>query len=248
MIIIDSKKDYYDYLVGLYGRDEGIVYDRRGSIKIMDYYRIGCYQSWYTEIGTLYGLFNPKPCKHDVPRTVHKKTSSKFMIKHYGKEEQEYECGKLFYCAVEIGLKRYFIVLDRFLNDDEKIVFDPRIKKVKDLTVEEKGDRPVVGVYKCTLSWDGEFKTGYNLFREYENRPSLEKELIFSGTWVTGLISPEETYNNIYNYLIATKDKKIEDKRTDEQKAQSHGFNNESFRNPIRVKDLGKVYKNSKKK
>lgn len=37
MKIIDNKKDYYDYLMGVYGIDEKIVYDRRGSIT-KDYY------------------------------------------------------------------------------------------------------------------------------------------------------------------------------------------------------------------
>ena len=32
MKIIDSKKDYYDYLSGIYGMDELAVYDRRGSM------------------------------------------------------------------------------------------------------------------------------------------------------------------------------------------------------------------------
>lgn len=31
MKIIDNKKDYYDYLMGVYGQDEKVVYDRRGS-------------------------------------------------------------------------------------------------------------------------------------------------------------------------------------------------------------------------
>ena len=34
MIIIDNKKDYYDYLSGVYGIDNLIVYDRRGSVSI----------------------------------------------------------------------------------------------------------------------------------------------------------------------------------------------------------------------
>ena len=31
MKIIDNKKDYYDYLMGVLGQDELVVYDRRGS-------------------------------------------------------------------------------------------------------------------------------------------------------------------------------------------------------------------------
>ena len=33
MRIIDNKKDYYDYLSGVYGIDNLIVYDRRGIMK-----------------------------------------------------------------------------------------------------------------------------------------------------------------------------------------------------------------------
>lgn len=32
MKILDNKKDYYDYLMGVFGQDEKIVYDRRNSI------------------------------------------------------------------------------------------------------------------------------------------------------------------------------------------------------------------------
>ena len=34
MKIIDNKKDYYDYLVGYYGLDPYVVYDRRDSIAV----------------------------------------------------------------------------------------------------------------------------------------------------------------------------------------------------------------------
>lgn len=34
MKIIDNKKDYYDYLSGIYGVDDLVVYDRRGSVHL----------------------------------------------------------------------------------------------------------------------------------------------------------------------------------------------------------------------
>ena len=34
MKIIDNKKDYYDYLASIYGIDELVVYDRRGSVTL----------------------------------------------------------------------------------------------------------------------------------------------------------------------------------------------------------------------
>ena len=36
MKIIDNKKDYYDYLSGIYGIDELIVFDRRGSVPLKE--------------------------------------------------------------------------------------------------------------------------------------------------------------------------------------------------------------------
>lgn len=36
-ILNGGKKDYYDYLVGTYGIDEHVVYDRRDSIKIREF-------------------------------------------------------------------------------------------------------------------------------------------------------------------------------------------------------------------
>ena len=34
MKIIDNKKDYYDYLASIYGIDDLVVYDRRGSVTL----------------------------------------------------------------------------------------------------------------------------------------------------------------------------------------------------------------------
>ena len=31
---IDNKKDYYDYLASIYGIDNLVVYDRRGSVSL----------------------------------------------------------------------------------------------------------------------------------------------------------------------------------------------------------------------
>lgn len=43
MKIIDNKKDYYDYLMGVIGQDEQVVYDRRGSQMV----NLGCYERDY---------------------------------------------------------------------------------------------------------------------------------------------------------------------------------------------------------
>ena len=47
MKIIDNKKDYYDYLMGVLGQDELVVYDRRGSQMVnIGWYYVGYYPDW----------------------------------------------------------------------------------------------------------------------------------------------------------------------------------------------------------
>lgn len=36
MIILGKNKDYYDYLVGIYGIDKDIVFDRKDAISLLD--------------------------------------------------------------------------------------------------------------------------------------------------------------------------------------------------------------------
>ncbi len=40
MKIIDNKKDYYDYISGINGIDEYVVYDRRGSISLVNLFKV----------------------------------------------------------------------------------------------------------------------------------------------------------------------------------------------------------------
>lgn len=60
MKIIDNKKDYYDYLASIYGIDDLVVYDRRGSVSLN------------SEKYLLHGMeyyFSHKPLPFDKPFT-----------------------------------------------------------------------------------------------------------------------------------------------------------------------------------
>jgi len=46
MKIIDNKKDYYDYLQGVYGIDEKFVFDRRGSTNSQMFIKRTIYRTW----------------------------------------------------------------------------------------------------------------------------------------------------------------------------------------------------------
>ena len=52
------------------------------------------------------------------------------------------------------------------------------------------------------------------------------------GTWIPSLISAEEVWNNITDYLLSIKEPEIVDNRNDVQHIESHGFDKKtSFRN-----------------
>lgn len=54
---------------------------------------------------------------------------------------------------------------------------------------------------------------------------------ILSGLPLVGLLSAQEIWDGIYNYLLKMKEPIITDSRTDEEKAESHGFDRKtSFR------------------
>ena len=51
-------------------------------------------------------------------------------------------------------------------------------------------------------------------------------------TWLTKVLSPESVWTNVYNYLVATKDEPVQDRRTNTEKILSAGFDTKtSFRN-----------------
>ena len=51
-------------------------------------------------------------------------------------------------------------------------------------------------------------------------------------TWLTKVLLPESVWTNVYNYLVATKDEPVQDRRTNTEKILSAGFDTKtSFRN-----------------
>ncbi|MCR4681120.1 MAG: hypothetical protein K5636_05875 [Bacteroidales bacterium] len=50
--------------------------------------------------------------------------------------------------------------------------------------------------------------------------------------WLTKVLSSESVWTNVYNYLVATKDEPVQDRRTNTEKILSAGFDTKtSFRN-----------------
>lgn len=206
MKILSKRKDYYDYLVGKYGIDEMIVYDRRDcTVLAHDEYNIA---------------FSKKKMYGDAPKheeTVYRKgRRARIMV------------GKVTELFITYGRKTRKFIAERYLDEVGNLRIDHR-------------EVPLDGLdFRC-CSKDREMRESpIFIWTEWTN--NYIDNPILDGTWLTGYISPEEIYTEVYNYLLMKNAKKIEDNRSDVEKMESKGFDKvSSFRNPV-------YHANSKKK
>lgn len=214
MYIIDKNKDYYDYLSHIYGVDKKVVYDRRKSVIITD-------------------------------ETLCKKINS--ISFSYRKES---------FIILEIGFTQYLI---RCFNVYYTGSFDPKLNiypefvecdlEIKRVFKDKKHhySTPMSINYvelKYNYSWKNwrswENKTHYNFEDSYTEliKNIIDKDIknpILKDTQITSLINPEEIWIELQNYISSlNNDKDIDLNLTDKEKAEIHGFDKKSFRNPIK--------------
>lgn len=218
-IITGGKKDYYDYLSGIYGIDNDVVYDRRNSTVFRRYYDMDTY--FVKDI-----LCNDK--QKELKRT-HRFIDNRWKFEYMPE-------GNIYFILIEIGYTQYFFSIERYLDDNNKVVINPTLIEKKNVT-EKKSEAPISVIpIICYYSYRSGFEISKYLIHQEVQNP------IFSGTWVTTVIAPDEIYQNVYDYLISIREPNIVDKRNDIQKLESKGFDKKtSFRNPV-------INANSKKK
>ncbi len=204
MIILSKYKDYYDYLVGIYGRDENKIFDRRQMVtaeefsfdeKVVKYNEIHKYpffdESNYVDIvivGKLYRVEQVKQGvweqhKFDNDRTF----SSKLISKIIAKEEDKF--------------------VDYIKTDYHKKYKNPTI------------------IYEQLNNFKGRHTK--KLEPIYTDKTPLLSSFGFGK-----FLPPEIVYREVDNFLGWLKDNPpIEDNRTDLEKLQSKGFDKKvSFR------------------
>lgn len=204
-----NNKDYYDYLSGIYGIDENVVYDRR-EFNILE------------NIDSPY--FSKIKKEEDKP-----KQESRIYGKRGpgGKILYEY-IGKITYALLEVGLFWVVFKIERYL--DEKGIVNI------DWTLEEKIEiEKSLHKGESAMTFFPDLHIYNHIKRSNEYRVNLKdgiKNPILRGSQIASMISPDEVYKGIYSYLSALNDKDIVDKRTDIQKAEAAGFDKiTSFRN-----------------
>lgn len=215
-LISKGKKDYYDYLTGFYGIDEDVVYDRSES----HVFRSGIHPEdpeW----------FDTSKRYNDIHLRPVKKYRQKKGAFGRGEIVTVME-GRVSELILEVGYERYRFSINRYLDDNDNVKLD-----VKLIEKAHSSKKFIDGVPVLMVSISG--VTSYRELANMElnhSRYYIYKNPIMMYTWIPKFIPADEMYNLIYNYLISTKDKKIEDNRTDVQKLESKGFDKKtSFRN-----------------
>jgi len=220
MLIIDSKKDFYDYLQGVLGRDEKVVYDRRGSTVVGP---SDCYVFGYPMDYDLY--FSNKPFRCDEPKKRIKGWHSKkyeYRKNKWGhfKYNNYIEEGSIYFLMLEVGYYQFIFEVERYLDKDGNLKKDISLveKKMVDKN-DKKTDKPM-----CICRIDYEYIQKYDISKKIINP-------ILKNTWIPKFIPAQDMWNMLYEYISSLNDKEFTDTRTNEQHIESHGFDKKiSFR------------------
>lgn len=233
MVIKSPFKDYWDYLQGVYGRDEKIVYERV------------CASVWQEEGKTVFkksGLYKPDYELHDNYRCHILAICGKIYVSFYF-------AGKFYFFQELKGgdFSTYMFMKNVYkgdkLNPNEQMVRDilNRMQRTpsnkQPYEINDRKNRFLSDVsYISKQGWTTDINEKLNcpvcLVRGSIYGRVGEAEYInvrLSDFGIGQIISPNDMYIMISNFL--TREKKIVDNRTDVQKIESHGFDKKtSFR------------------
>lgn len=222
-------KDYYDYLQGVQGIDPLVVYDRRECTVIdpsktygEDYPSLFC--DWFgTTINT-----------DDKPKKKIGNWSSKSIKVDKRDMPRFVEEGAIMHFVLQVGYILYLFEVERYLVGGELHIDHYLINSHRAEKKELFSESPMSIVPCGGSTW---YPNKYIITRkDYRiDNPILLK------SWIPKHITPEETWNNLYEYISSLRDKDIVDTRTNDMHIESNGFDKkESFR--------GKIKRNGKRK
>lgn len=227
MKIIDNKKDYYDYVSGIYGIDPYVVYDRRGSVASSS-----IIESW--------GEIFDKNVIYSDSVSYNRKYGKYAKDKAY--IDKDYDI------VVEAGEKHFYIKCNRRRETEDSPIeltyrlYDP-VEELKNRYSSPIWSRPgsshswlerEIERYKKKRS-KAPLAIFYTDYQDYWNSKGRDTEIsnpILKDLPITGLIPAEEIWQGIYDYLLKMKEPVIVDSRTNDEHIESAGFDKKtSFRN-----------------
>lgn len=206
MKIIDNKKDYYDYLQGIYGQDPKAIYDRRNSFAFVKEYLPDIFRNNQLVSRENFGILGYIGYIYIIAgRKV-------FIISYYNNLKQKLI--KLIGSRDIIRETEIPLILN--FHNVLPVRLNSPIKEPKDL---------YTPYFLSNVNYLNEHNIiGYSKERAINN-PILQS---------VGLtcIPADEIFLNIQDFLLSLNEKEIIDNRTDVQKIESAGFDKKtSFRN-----------------
>jgi hypothetical protein len=253
----EGQKDYYDYLMGVLGQDELVVYDRREAFPIDPTKKWGCewnkqypsrcsdYQNinierWFRK-EPIYGDEKRKTIKRwnsykvlDV-REQNKETDGMSWGKRNRREKEwkDIQEGQIFHFVLEVGYHHYYFEVERYLDDEDesRVHLEYRLVDKQDIERDDKisyAPMCLAPVHYKKWHWYG---GGDNFEWGKEAREQMINNPILYSTYIPKFIDAMEIWNNLYEYISSLRDKEFTDTRTNDQHIESHGFDKKiSFR------------------
>ena len=229
MKIIDNKKDYYDYLASIYGIDELVAYDRRGSVTL---------NSDKVQLHGMEYYFSNRILLQDKPlseksywnlRSIAKQREAKDVKHKYGKTWKE---GDIYHFVLEVGYTHYRFEVERWIDEDKPDsthVESTLLDIIKD--VRQRYSEVPMCIIPCQAQYwrwsnKGRWEEINNMMVHRVENP------ILSGTFIPKTIPAPDIWQALYEHLSSLRDKSFTDTRSDVQKLESAGFDKKtSFRN-----------------
>ena len=215
MRIIDKNKDYYDYWAYQADSDDGVTFDRRGSIPLRS-------ADFFTML------------------SEHVKNHRYYYRRWFWKEEPA-EYNKFF--AIRAGVKFFLIGLKLEVDETDFRNCILKSYKMELIKIFEDFDYrgkllDIVSLYDSEILLNSVNKKKIENIKLSEliseNLGLPDRFYILKNIGIPSIISPEEIYYGIETYLFSLKnDKHCESKNlTDSEKIVNHGFDKKtSFRN-----------------
>lgn len=211
MKIISGFKDYYDYLQGVYGVDEKIIYERH------------CRRIWLEDKWKKVSVFKPHPGTHSVSGYYLAicgviycayKMEEDF---HFGVSAEDLKAGKYAGYLKRMDKQERQSFEKMIYNDSHTGWPNPKLEHqnryhLTETTINEEENCPVVLL-----------ELGYKKF------DPLFKNVKLYDFGINQIIKPHDIYIQISNFL--SREKPVADNRTDVQKLTGKGFDKKtSFR------------------
>lgn len=218
MRIISKYKDYYDYLVGIYGEDPLIVYVRSGEPLVFNTNFFKEYLNPYkypTSVATRVGYFRDAFGKfdHQIPPYTEKRSRYmphwSFIWDHKPLHEKQHGSIRTFYLI--IGYYEYHFEMDRYTKDDGSIVDDILMEKKRiDKRHRSESNAPIYVVM-------------HDRRDVVHPRDSIIENPILKDTFIGSYIPAEDIWEHVSEYIGL--EKEVESRPlTDKEKIVQHGF------------------------